>query len=56
MFVCEYAAVDELLHLMHVYADPHHGVSSGVLLMAYDSQEHMVGRYAVASGSHCLLS
>ena len=56
MLVCEYATVDELLHLMHVDSDAHKGVSSGVLLVADDSKEQMVRRDAVAAGPHCFLS
>ena len=54
MFICKYAAVDELLHFVHVDACAHQRVRSGVLLMAYDSQEHMVRRDAVASCPHRL--
>ena len=56
MLVCEYPAVDELLHLFYVDDNSSKGVYGSVFPVSDDAQKHVVGSYSVASCPHRFLS
>ena len=56
MLVCEYPAVNELLHLVDVDDDSSQCIYGSVLPVSDDSQKHVVWGDAVAARSHSLFA
>ena len=56
MLVGEYPVVYELLHLIDIYHYSAQCIDGCIFPVPDDSEKEMVGRDAVASGSHCLFT